>query len=75
MAQTTTNAPVFNGDRLREAREGADLKREAIALEVDVTAQTVGAWERGSGEPYATQLSKIAAMTKRRIDFFFSEAA
>jgi len=59
----------FIPSRLREAR--ADLSLEALAAAAGVTRQTIMNWESGRGEPDASDLAAIAALTGRPLDFFF----
>lgn len=46
--------------RIRELRERLNLKQEELGARLDVTRQTIAAWEKGQREPSITQLTKIA---------------
>lgn len=62
----------FSPERLREARGTHSM--EEIAAAVGVTRQTIGNWEAGTGEPPATALAAIAALTGHALGFFFVAA-
>jgi transcriptional regulator with XRE-family HTH domain len=42
---------TLSGDRIRAARERAGLTQQQLAALVDVSARTVGNWERGETVP------------------------
>lgn len=50
-AATVTLASLRRGRALREARERANLSQEELAHELNVSAKTVGQWERGRAVP------------------------
>lgn len=62
----------FSPDRLQAAR--GKRRREEIAVAAGVVVETVRRWERGSGEPDASQLAAIARLTGKSLDFFFRAA-
>jgi len=49
------------------------MRIEPVAVACDVTAATVWNWEAGKGSPRASQLSAIAYLTGRPLEFFFSK--
>ena len=59
--------------KLKEARGGRRV--EEIAATLGVSYRTILNWEAGKGEPSATQLSRIAAFTDRKVSWFFEGAA
>lgn len=48
------------GDRLKEAREAADLDRTQASATAHVTPATISNWETGKYEPSARQLTRLA---------------
>jgi transcriptional regulator with XRE-family HTH domain len=54
------NMATFRGDKLREAREQAELSRLQLASVVDVTQSTVEAWESGKQSPSGQLLADLA---------------
>jgi len=49
------------GDRIRLARRRARLEQADLAALLAVRAETVSRWERGLGEPKASQVAVIAS--------------
>ena len=56
------NAPLSLGDRLRVARENADLSRRELARRLGVSADSVATWEAGESMPRANRLQMLAGM-------------
>ena len=61
----------FSPRRLREAREAAGHRREAIAVQVDRSYETVAAYELGRVMPPAPILAQLAGLYGCRVDDFF----
>lgn len=66
MSDTTLpTPPEFTfPDRLRKSRMGAGLSAAEIADRLGRKRQTVNGWERGSGEPKATELAEWCVITQ-----------
>ncbi|EGQ7701759.1 helix-turn-helix transcriptional regulator [Vibrio cholerae] len=52
------------GETLKNRRIELGIKQEAIAEEMDVTVQTIYKWEKGTTEPKASQVSKLAQILR-----------
>jgi transcriptional regulator with XRE-family HTH domain len=63
------NSTQFQPARLREAR--GDRAIEEVALVAGVGVRTITNWETGKGEPDASKLAAIAALTGQPLEFFF----
>jgi transcriptional regulator with XRE-family HTH domain len=50
------------GARLKEARTHARVSQAHVAAELDVTRQSVSAWETGLSAPTAIQLAQLSAV-------------
>jgi len=53
-------ARSFSGQRLRELRVGAGVRREQLAVDVDRSYSSVVKWERSEGIPTANDVGRIA---------------
>ena len=60
---------ILFSDRLLLARTQRGLKREQVALCLDVTAQTIWAWERGKREPSIVFLRQLVALLDISLDW------
>ena len=47
---------------LRDLREAAGLTQFELAQQMDVTIATISNWERGTSEPFARHLLKLARL-------------
>ena len=56
---------------LKVLREKANLSVKELAIEMHVTQQAVGKWERGESYPRAEQLPKLAGLLNCTIDALF----
>lgn len=70
---------MFSGGKLREAREemreeGRKVSQQRFAELIEVSHQTPGRWERGEVEPQGRNLVRIAAITSKPLEFFFTGA-
>jgi transcriptional regulator with XRE-family HTH domain len=67
------------GQRIAEARRGADLTQQGLANAVGVKLRTVGAWEGNERHPRRGALAAIARVTGHDVAWFYanhdSEAA
>ena len=63
----------FSGDVLRERREAAHLQREALALRVGRSAQTIALYELGAVSPPVEILSRLADALECVPGDFFAE--
>jgi transcriptional regulator with XRE-family HTH domain len=52
----------FSGEALRVRRQAAGLRREAIAIHLGRSAETIGLWERDSVSPSARQVADLAQL-------------
>lgn len=59
-------------DRLRSAREAAQLTLDAVGKAVGVTAQAVYRWEHGKAMPSADKLSRLARMLNVTPDYLLT---
>ena len=50
----------FSPTNLHDARLGAGVKQEQLALDVDRTVHTISAYERGLATPSASMVAKLA---------------
>lgn len=50
----------FSPQRLRSVRCASGVKAERLALDLNRTAHTVSAWERGHATPSAAMVARIA---------------
>jgi transcriptional regulator with XRE-family HTH domain len=50
----------FSGQRLRELRTAANVRREALAVAVDRSFSSVVKWERDENIPTANDIGRIA---------------
>jgi transcriptional regulator with XRE-family HTH domain len=60
------------GERLRRAREAAQMSGPQMARELRVSAQTVSEWERGRYFPAADKLARIAQLTSVKVDWLLT---
>lgn len=62
------------GQRIKEAREGADLTQQELADRIGIRqGQTISNYERGVTEVSTKRLRRIAEATSRPITFFVQE--
>jgi transcriptional regulator with XRE-family HTH domain len=61
----------FDGSRLRELRERAGLRREHVAVELNLSASAISAYEHGRAKPPTGKLGKIAALLGCEIEDLF----
>jgi len=61
---------VTVGARIKELRKSKGLSQEAIGNLLNVTRQTVGAWEKGESDPTAGQLYMLARLLNVPVDVF-----
>ena len=61
------------GEKISELRKGKSLTQEALARELDVTAQAVSKWERGESMPDIALLPKLAEVLEVSIDSLFGK--
>lgn len=71
---------AFNGQRLREAREGMrehgrKVSQERLAELLGVSRRSPGRWENGEVEPRMEHLTRISDVTGKPIEFFVSSEA
>ena len=59
------------GKKIEQAR--GELSREKLARELDVSERTVYRWEKGANVPPSDMLARIAEITARPVEWFFSE--
>ncbi len=57
--------------RLRELRKEKQLRQEDIALDLNVSRQTISKYERGQREPDYRMLKRIADYYKVSLDYLF----
>lgn len=57
------------GERLREARAGSSLSLEDVATEMQLTKQSVWAWEHGKVSVSALQLADLALLYGTSADY------
>jgi transcriptional regulator with XRE-family HTH domain len=50
----------FSGQRLRDLRTAANIRREALAVAVDRSFSSVVKWERDENTPTANDIGRIA---------------
>lgn len=50
------------GDRLKALRNEKNISQKKAANEINVDIQTIRAWERGTSEPRASEIVKIAQL-------------
>ncbi len=62
---------VLAGSRIREAREALGLTQDSLAQLVEVTRESVSAWESGRGVPSGTKLARLATVLKHEPSDFF----
>ena len=62
------------GKEIRRLREGRGITQEALAEALNVTAQTVSKWERGTSMPDVQMLPRIAVYFGVTIDQLFAMA-
>lgn len=58
---------------LKVLREKANLSVKELAIEMKVSQQAVGKWERGESYPRAEQLPKLATLLHCTIDALFGQ--
>lgn len=56
------------GQRLRNAREGANLTMDAVAAATGISARTLSRWETGRTEPGALKLAALAKLYASTMD-------
>lgn len=57
-------APRTLGERLRAARRAERYSQAAAATAIGVFQTRISAWERGEGEPKASQIAALARLYK-----------
>jgi transcriptional regulator with XRE-family HTH domain len=62
----------YNRKRLVKARREADISVEDLAKRLDVVPLTILNWESGKSQPDAGKLGRIASITGKSLDFFFT---
>jgi len=62
----------FDPEKLKAAR--GDRSLEELAKSIDVSRQTISRWEKGEGEPNASELAAIAQFTGKPLKFFYEAA-
>ena len=60
----------FDGQKIREAREGAHLSQEQLARLLGTGVRNVSRWETGVNEPRFSHVVMIARATGRPLGFF-----
>lgn len=67
--------PQIIGARIAQARAAAGLSLERVAVELDVSRDTVERYERGEtiGGPSYISIVAIAKLTGRPVDWFMGE--
>lgn len=63
------------GDRLREARIASRLSQSDVAKALGLTFQQIQKYEKGINRCAPSRLSRIAALTGRPIEWFYSQEA
>ena len=58
------------GDRIKEARLAAGLRREDVAVALGVGFSTAQRWETGRTAPTIARLREVAALTGQPLSFF-----
>jgi len=69
---TDSKSPVL-GTQLRSARQGLKLSLQQVAAELGIDPQALARWEDGSAEPSAEQVSDLAELYGRNVDYFLAE--
>jgi transcriptional regulator with XRE-family HTH domain len=64
----------FSGQRLRELRTAAEMRREALAVAVDRSFSSVVKWERDENVPTANDIGRIAEALGVGVEEFYAEA-
>jgi transcriptional regulator with XRE-family HTH domain len=49
--------------RIMRSRKAAGLSQHRLAVALDLTGQTIAAWEHGRAEPRATEVANLARAT------------
>lgn len=65
----------FSGARLRQARLAAGLSPEQLAVRIDRGVFSINGYERGTRNPSASVLGKLAVALACPIDALYDEAA
>lgn len=60
---------------LRELRETLGIKQEALGEQLNVTRQTIAAWEKGDREPSMQQVAKLCRILNVPIDVMLGDIA
>lgn len=63
------------GTQIRQARVDAGLRREDMAVRLNVGLRTVQRWETGESDPSIRRLGLIAQVTGKPLDFFLRKVA
>lgn len=61
------------GDRIRIAREQADLSQDEVAKAFDISREAVQQWEDGSTMPSTPKLPLLATTLKTTVQWLFEE--
>lgn len=63
---------TFDGRLLRQERETSGLRREAVAMRIGRSAESIAAYERGSITPPATVVGALADVIGCDVGAFYS---
>lgn len=63
------------GQRIREARNDANLSTAKLARALDVDARTVARWQADAAVPSVTRLTQIAQVLDKPVGYFLEEVA
>ncbi len=69
MSDLSTTKP--RPERLREARESAELTQEAWARALDISVFYIGKLERGERSPSTRLLRRISLLSDKPMDWFY----
>lgn len=64
------NHPLLIGDRIREAREEAEMSKAELARICGISRAAVSQWEAGRTNPTIKNLATVARVTRKPLDFF-----
>lgn len=65
--------PTSIGARIQEARKAVRLSQTAVGKELGTTRQTISAYERGTRQPSAEELPRLANLFRRPPSWFFAD--
>jgi transcriptional regulator with XRE-family HTH domain len=71
--QVSGNDGFLVGRKIREAREGAGMSREQVAVSLGVAYGTIVRWETSRTEPSVSKVQQIAAITGLPLSFFVTD--